>query len=39
MGLGLFVLGIAAVIFAFGALLNRNGRRADRERLHPRVPR
>lgn len=32
MGLGLFVLAIAAFFGGFGLVMNHNGRKADRER-------
>jgi len=39
MGFGFFVLGLATVIFVCAEVINRNGRRADRERHHQRFSR
>lgn len=39
MGLGLFVLAIGVVVCTYGMYMVKLGRKADRERRHPRVHR
>ncbi|MGF6547195.1 hypothetical protein QFZ96_002266 [Paraburkholderia youngii] len=39
MGFGLFVLLLTAPILGYGAYMTHLGRKHDRERRHPRIPR